>query len=256
MKLKSLSHLYSSLKIRLDILLTEKKFVSNGVLIKYHFHPCKKSKTLVVVFPACYANKAQYNYMRTLSSFKCNKLFLLDDFGTNHQGCYLVEDQVEKCCIELIQSIIDSISYPLEKIFFVGGSKGGYSAINYSLRIPDTIVIAGAPQYYLGRYLNKENTIPNLEYLLHGVIDETGIKELDYRLKELLSTTTIKPKKIYLHFSDNEHTYEEHIRDLLADLYSAGIPVVKDVLKYESHSDVATFFPPYLIKTLKQELQQ
>lgn len=256
MKFKSLSHLFSSLKIRLDILLTEKKYVSNGVLIKYLFHPCKRSKTLVVVFPACFENKAQYNYMRTLSSFRCNKLFLLDDFGTNHQGCYLVEDQVEKCCIELIQSIISGIGYLLDKVFFVGGSKGGYSAINFSLRIPDTIVIAGAPQYYLGRFLNKENTMPNLEYLLHGVIDESGIKELDYRLKKLLSTTTIKPKKIYLHYSDNEPTYEKHVRDLLADISSAGIPVIADVMDYKSHSDLATFFPQYLSSTLKQEIQE
>ena len=211
---------------------------------------------MIVVFPACYENKAQYNYMRTLASFKCNKLFLLDDFGTNHQGCYLVEEQVEKCCIELIRFVMDSIGHPLDKVFFVGGSKGGYSAINFSLRIPNTIVIAGAPQYYLGRFLNKENTIPNLNYLLHGEITEAGIKKLDFRLKELLSISTIKPKKVYLHFSDNEPTYEKHVRDLLEDLSSAQIPVIKDVLKYDSHNDLATFFPPYLSKTIKQEMNQ
>lgn len=256
MKLKKLSHLYGSLKIRWDILLHEKKYVSNGVLIKYLFQPCKESKALVVVFPACYENKAQYNYMRTLAPFKCNKLFLLDDFGTNHQGCYLVEEQVEKCCIDLIRFVINSIGCPLDKILFVGGSKGGYSAINFSLRIPGTIVIAGAPQYYLGRFLNKENTIPNLDFLLHGKIDDAGINELDHRLKELLATSTIKPEKIYLHFSDNEPTYVKHVRDLLADLSSAQIPVIKDVLNYESHNDLAIFFPPYLAKTIKQELNQ
>ncbi|MBO7637113.1 MAG: hypothetical protein J6S89_11120 [Paludibacteraceae bacterium] len=254
MKLDKLSHLYGSLKIRLDIYLTEKEHVSDGIKIKYLFHPNKRSKALIVVFPACYENKAQYNYMRTLSSFKCNKLFLLDDFGTNHQGCYLVEDQVEKCCLNLIQSIINRLNGSLDKVFLVGGSKGGYSAINFGLRIPDTIVIAGGPQYYLGRYLDKENTIPNLEFLLHGTINELGIKYLDYRLKNLLYTSTIKPNKIYLHFSDKEHTYEEHVRDLLTDVSSAGIPVITDVLDYKSHSDLATFFPLYLSKILKQEL--
>ena len=256
MKSRSLSHLFRSLRFRLDILLREKKYVFNGVLIKYLFYSYKKSNELIVVFPACYPNDAHYNYMHTLSSFQCNKLFLLDDFGTNRRGCYLVENQVEKCCIELIRSVMGKISHPLDKVFFVGGSKGGYSAIYYSLRFPDTIVIAGAPQYYLGRYLNKEETMPNLEYLLHGKIDESGIEELDYRLKNLLFTSTIRPQKIYLHFSDKEHTFEEHVRDLLADVESAGIPVETDVLDYKSHADVATFFPPYLTKTLKQELQQ
>ena len=256
MKFKKLSHLYGSLKIRLDILLTEKKFESDGVTIKYVFHHSKSSKAIVVVFPACSENKAQYNYMRTLAPFKCNKLFLLDDFGTNHQGCYLVENKVEKCCIELIRSIIQGIGYPLDKIFFVGGSKGGYSAINFSLRIPNVIVIVGAPQYYLGRFLNKENTIPNLDFLLHGKIDDAGIKKLDFRLKELLASATIKPQKIYFHFSDNEPTYVKHVRDLLADLSSAGIPVETEVLKYESHNDLATFYPPYLSKTIKQELDK
>lgn len=67
------------------------------------------SDTLIVSFPACAPNTAKYNYMRTLASFKCNKLFLLDDFGTNNQGCYLIENNVEECCRRLILSIVEKM---------------------------------------------------------------------------------------------------------------------------------------------------
>ena len=254
MGVNKILHYFGSAVIRLDVLLAERKFMSNGITIKYLFHPYKGSKELIVVFPACYKNKAKYNYIRTLSTIRSNKLFLLDDFGTNHQGCYLVEESVEKCCIELIHYVINRIGHPLRNMYFVGGSKGGYSAIYYGFKIPGVTVIAGAPQYLLGRYLNKENTLPNLEFLLHGKIDESGIRELDFRLKKVIAASSIVPQKIYLHFSDCEPTYEKHVRELLEDLEMLKIPIVKEVMKYESHSEVATYFPLFLLKVLEEEL--
>ena len=98
-----INHFYTKLKAGLY----EKKHKSFGTRVKYMFFPQRDSDTLLVSFPACAPNAAKYNYMRSLVAFKCNKLFLLDDFGANHQGCYLVEENVEKCTKELIESVIE-----------------------------------------------------------------------------------------------------------------------------------------------------
>ena len=97
------NHYYTKFQARVH----EREFRSHGTRVKYMFFPCKSSDALLVSFPACAPNTAKYNYVRTLLPFRCNKLFLLDDFGTNHRGCYLVEDNVEKCTVELLQSVIN-----------------------------------------------------------------------------------------------------------------------------------------------------
>lgn len=91
----------------LNKFLNEKQFHYSEVRIKYMFFASKKADTLIISFPACAPNAARYNYMRTLLPFTCDKLFLLDDFGDNHQGCYLVEERVEECCKQLINNVVN-----------------------------------------------------------------------------------------------------------------------------------------------------
>ena len=235
--------------------LHEKRYSAHGTRVKYMFYKEPKSNVLLVSFPACAPNTAKYNYMRTLLPFKCNKLFLLDDFGENHQGCYLAEDKVEKCTSELLHSKIEwckskwggDDSRPL-KVIFLGSSKGGYSALNFAFLIPDVYVVIGAPQYYLGSYLDKENTRVNLAFLI-GKITEAGKKELNNRLNNRIRTSVIKPKVVYFHYSDVEHTYKEHVKDLLDDLKERGVEVVEDVQTYPEHSGLKDHYPPFLVKT-------
>lgn len=58
--------------------------------------------------------------------------------------------------------------------------------------------------------------------------------------------------KIFLHYSDQEHTYFEHIRDLLDDLKKYQYTVEEDRKSYPQHDDVAVHFPPYLLRILTE----
>ena len=53
--------------------------------------------------------KAWYNYNRTLKNIKANKLFILDDFGTDSRGIYYLgkdgKFEIEQIVIELISKI-------------------------------------------------------------------------------------------------------------------------------------------------------
>lgn len=254
---RGLNHYYT----KFQSLLHEHQHKAFGTRVKYRFYPQKNSDTLIVSFPACAPNTAKYNYMRTLLPFKCNKLYLLDDFGSNHQGCYLIEENVEKCTKELIESIIERCvtrlgegKNSLKNIIFIGSSKGGYSALNFSLLIPNVTVVIGAPQYHLGSYLDKDDTKVNLEYII-GKITEEGREELNKRLSERILSTLIKPECVYFHYSNVEHTFEGHVKDLLSDLRNVGIKIKEDVHDYPKHSGLATFFSPFLDFTLKEILK-
>lgn len=229
----------------------EQKLSHDGCVLKYMFFD-NRSNQLVVSFPACAPNASRYNYVRTLKPFKVDKLFLLDDFADNHQGCYLVRDDVEALVYKLLKTIVDKGRY--EKILFIGSSKGGYSALNFSFLIPNVDVVIGAPQYSLGSYLNKPDTIENLKFLLYGDVDEQKIKVLDDRLKNRILSSEIKPLNVFIHYSDKEATYDCHVKWMLEDLRHQGIAVSENVEDYPLHSDMVRFFPSYLDKKLKELL--
>lgn len=228
-------------------LFKEREFKFGHERLKYLFYN-NRSGTLVVSFPACTPNSANYNFIRTISQYKVDKLFFLDDFGSNHQGCYLIEEEVQQAVLRVLGSLINGGGY--NRIVFIGSSKGGYSALYYSFLIPNVIAVIGAPQYFLGRYLDKPNTEANLSYLLHMNVNDDTKKELDFRFKRLIETSACLPKKVYLHYSNQEHTFEDHVKWLLADLKRRDISIDEDISNYPVHGDLAKYFPPYLRKVL------
>lgn len=246
-------HFKNRVHARWNAILHEKIHSEFGVRVKYMFFKSAGSDTLVVSFPACAPNAARYNYVRALSAFNCDKMFLLDDFGTNHQGCYLVEDRVESCVKLLICSKLTGGGY--KRAIFIGSSKGGYIALNFSFLFPDITVIIGAPQYFLGDYLGGPTHLPNLRYILGDDITEEKKQALNNRLRNRILSSEIKPKLVYIHYSNQEHTYEEHIKWMLTDLRTAGVELHEDIADYKSHSGVADNFPVYMKSVLNDLLK-
>ena len=163
---RAINRLYTifSTKIR------EKTFSSGENRVKYMFFQKNKKKegqdVLAVCFPAFAGKGAKYNYVRTLKKININKLFLLDDIGGYDKGNYLIKPGVEENVRHLIQEKID-IFKPKTLIFF-GSSKGGYTALNFSLMFPNVNVCIAAPQYFLSDYLTQEKKYDNLQVILCG----------------------------------------------------------------------------------------
>lgn len=120
----------------------------------------------------------------------------------------------------------------------------------YSFLIPDVTAIVGAPQYFLGRYLDKPDTKENLSYLLHSDVTPETKEELDYRFRRLIETSACLPKKVYLHYSNQEHTFEDHVKWLLVDLKRRNVILDEDISDYRIHGDVSKYYPSYLKKVL------
>lgn len=245
---------YTITKIRQCI--KEEKFKYKDETIKYMFERNKKTNDLIIVFSACTRPGiiARYNYVRTLKTINASKLFILDDFGIDKRGGYYLGKYPNFLFEEGTKRLIDSIlnKYNFRKVFFIGSSKGGYAALNFGLLYSNSIMIVGAPQYLLGKFLSADaNKITKISMNINS-IDEINI--LDQRLKKIIQDNKNKDsQKIYLHYSNNEHTFNDHINYLIKDLKEEDYNLIEDIMNYKHHSDVSLYYPKVLITYLKKE---
>lgn len=241
--------------IKLRILATEKIYEKSGHRVRYLYIPKKGTKALAVIFSAFPApgKPAGYNLIDTLAGEKCNRLYILDDFGYEKRGSYYLGENGEFFLSPVISSLINEFSGECEKKVFIGSSKGGSAALFYGLYCNANAVIIGAPQYYLGDYLTcKEEHVPIMDAIMGGH-DEAKVKELNHTLPLMVKKCNSKEHiKIYLHYSPKETTFLPHIKPMLDDLKLNGYAVVEDVEYYTSHGDVACFFPEFCKKMIQE----
>lgn len=218
------------------------------------FFPCKQSDVLVIVFSACNSSGPRYNYVKTVRDSGVNRLFIKDDFGPNRLGDYYLGCKgtysVEKATYELIEKYRDKLN--AKKLVFIGSSKGGYAALNFGLSYPNADIIIAAPQYFLGTYMDNEVLRLNLEDILGEPVNNCNREALDQRLRlKIKEDTFASGQNVFIHYSNNEHTYEQHIMDLLKDLRSTGVNVYEDIEHYTVHGELKYFFSAYLSKTIE-----
>lgn len=240
---------------KLVLLWEQKVFKHEGVKVKYMLKEQKDADTLAIVFSACTRKglKARYNYVKTLNGMKCSRLYILDDYAKDHRGSYYIGGNFkfdeEAATRELIKKKIQELGP--KKVAFCGSSKGGYAALNFGLEFPDSVMIVGGPQYFLTTYLLNSN-MDTYEHIM-GEPSEEKDRIIEFRLRNKLKENSyIKTQKVYLHFSDKEHTYGEHIVHMLKDMEENGYKVEKDVADYENHSDISYYFPDFLKKYIKK----
>ena len=241
----------------------ERVFRGEGTRLKYMYFPMNPRKEgaaniLLVGFQGCHDKEARYNYVRTCEALNVHRLFIKDDFAPNGRGSYYVGEKgkynVEKLVHIMVQDFINRL-HP-ERVIFMGSSKGGYGSINCGIEFKDAIIIAGAPQYRLGTYLDKPANRPNLIDII-GEYTPEKIAELDVRLeKKIKANPFASTHTIYLHYSNVEHTFEKHIRAMRQDLLDSGIQLYEDIESYPEHGEVGKYFPNYLVKTVNDIVSQ
>lgn len=228
---------------------------SNGVKLRYLFQKDSTSRDLIVVFSAFpgAGMSSTYNYVNTLKETPGNKLFILDDFGFEKRGVYYLCENGDFNIRDAVEELIATMTQKVRatQTTFIGSSKGGYAALYFGFRLGATHVISGAPQYFVGGYLQAEpGRVKTLESML-GDITEAKLAELDAELATTITNKTHTPK-LYMHYSTEEHTYKSHIEPLLEKLNSEQITVTRDIASYQSHMEVRHFFPSYLKQTLAE----
>lgn len=249
---------YEFVITKFKILREQKIFHYNDIKVKYMLKEQKETNALAIVFSACTRKglKARYNYVKTLDGMKCSRLYILDDYARDHRGSYYLGENFrfneEKATNALIQEVINDL-HP-DKVIFCGSSKGGYAALNFGVQYPMSHIIVGAPQYFLASYLEQSGNLAALEHIL-GERNKQKEEILEYRLcHKICDNKNCSTQHIYIHYSNKEHTYEEHIVHLLKDMKKSGYQIVEDVADYTNHGDLSYYFPDFLKKNIMEIL--
>jgi len=252
---------YEYFATKIAILKEQNCFCFSGTKVKYIFKQNKESSVLLIVLSSCTRKgiKARYNYMKTLKNIPYNKLFILDDYAADHRGSFYLGKNLdfseEAATNELIRKIKNENQIDL--LVFCGSSKGGYAALNFGLEYDNAFIIAGGPQYYLGDYLINSENLDAYRHIVGNCETEETKEFLNQRLKKKIENKDrVANQKLFLHYSNQEHTYEEHIKYLIHDLEARGQSITTDVASYTNHSDISYYFPTFLINTIQTQLNR
>ncbi|MBO4989389.1 MAG: hypothetical protein J6D37_03550 [Clostridia bacterium] len=238
-------------------MMREEKSFGESYPLKYFLQRDRRSSDLIVVYSAFpeTGKPASYHYVTTLSKIKANKLFLLDEYGPEGRGCYYLGEKgnfaVERNVKALLKKLKEELS--IRRTVHVGSSKGGYAALYFGLDEGKDTIVAGGAQYFLGQYTLRHMP-PLYSFLTGEEPSKKGIKRLDSLLKDKLAGS--EKRKIYLHYSDAEHTYEDSMRPLIADLKENGFAVEEDVAHYTDHGEIGLYFAEYLPQILSRILKE
>ncbi|GAB6168493.1 hypothetical protein JCM1393_09530 [Clostridium carnis] len=255
MSVNKLYKLLDLIKTKYYMKFKQKTFKGEKYNINYLLEENPNSDILIVVFTACtkVGQKARYNYVRTVENYNYNKLFILDDFGFDNRGAYYLGKNKDFKIQEDVSSLISLISSKLNinKEIFIGSSKGGYAAFYFGIDRKNSTIIAGAPQYNLGDYLNLPGHKEILKYIM-GDINEDSIKYLNTLLEDKLYNSISNNNEIYLHYSDKEETFDTDLKFLVNKLNSLNYNCIYDKHDYKEHANLTLFFPQFIKDVLNK----
>lgn len=224
--------------------------------VKYLFMP-GRGGIMIVSFAGFSPDFARYNYINTLKDLRCSKLFVLDDHGFQKRGSYYLdtveETGIKDNVIELVNKIRNK--HGIKKIITVGSSKGGSCALLFGKRLDAEACIIGAPQYYIGDYLNIDGHRDLLKAII-GAPTPEKINVLNHLISDTLKQGN-RDMEVFLHYSKFENTFRSQIVYLLSDLKDLGYKtILDDNYVYTTHSEVSKYFPAFLKKTCQEYIKK
>ena len=210
--------------------------------LKYLFQK-HDSNTLIVVFSG-FDVKPLYTYVRTLLQIKCDKMFILDDFGC--RGSYYWYENGDDKPMRLVKSLITTKlnEGKYKRLITLGTSKGGTCAIYFGLMFGACDIYAGSCQYRIGTYLRSDE--PVFKAMMGIDASDKERDHLDKQMPRMLSLHQHSPSKIHLFYSKDEHTYQDDIQFLISDLDKYNITHEDTISHFTNHGDVGKYFSPWI----------
>ena len=201
---------------KFKVLRDQKVYKFHDVSLKHMYKTQKQADTLVVVFSACTRPglKARYNYVKSLDGLKCNRLYILDDFGYDHRGSYYLghmpEFMEQKAVTSLIQKVMKEANP--KQVLFCGSCKGGYAALNIGIQFENATMIIGEPTYRIATEFKLAESL--LRYWM-GTVNEENAKYIDYYLENRLKDNPNRmSQKIHFFYSEKDEYVETHTNPL------------------------------------------
>lgn len=223
--------------------------------IRYCFEPAKifNKDKLIIIFSAFSKGKPKYNYIKSLVSIDCNKLYILDDYG--EKGCYYLglngNLDIETSVMSLLSKIMRENDINFKNIISIGSSKGGSAALYYGIKYNFKEVIVGAPQYKIGSYLS-DLSIKQYGIDIFGEINESNRIKYDNLIRKIVSDDT--KTKVSILTSDGDNQYLKLLKDIEYLMDHKGIDFSVDKCEIEHHNEIATQFPRYAYDKIVKSL--
>ena len=236
-------------------MMNEKVF-SGEVDVKYVFLPSYRDSDLLTIgFSGFHAEGAppKYNYLNTLAEFDCHQLFILDDFGA--RGSYYICDNRDFKIERSVKKLIDAIckEHDIKKRISVGSSKGGSAAIYYGIKYDFDLIIAGAPQFYIGGYLKMVKSANNVLEFMAGDQTNESAEYLDNLIKDVIENKKEVLTKVAIWTGEKDPHCDTHAKPLAKLLKDSSIKHTLNFLNYSNHADIGIFFPESIKKSLSMD---
>lgn len=229
--------------------------------IKYLLFPNEESNKLVVVFQAINTKQA-YNYVKTIKDEPVNRLYIKDEYGedpTTKSSYYLGKRkgmEVFNATQKLISEVVDYLGVNKENVIFAGSSKGGYAALFQGYHFGAGHIIPGGPQILLGDYLGQtsEKSIrPPIFRSIVGEVNEENKQWANLLMYNALKNASKPYPKTLIHIGGGEPHYKEHVVPFMNWVEELGIENVElDIQDYDTHEELATYYPIFLKEQIKK----
>lgn len=166
-----------------------------------------------------------------------------------------IRKEISKRLVEkFVLQIVNGGGY--KRVITMGSSKGGTCAIYYGLKIGATDIYAAACQYHIGEYLNTDNHQRIFKEMMGSGAGEKEQAVLDNEMPSMLQKKQGSKSSIHLLYSKDEHTYDEHIKDMIMDMDKHGIRHVDTIKNFSNHAEVGRFFSPWIQEELTKTINQ
>lgn len=230
------------------------------VPLKYlYLEPAVESDELLVMFSGFHGRETEgipgmFNYVRAVESVEMHRLFILDDY----QGlpCYYIgrggRRDYEVAVATLIFDRMAALGIEARKVTLAGSSKGGSAAVYFAVRYGFGRALPGGAQYRVGSYLHGLSSWSRNQLLspICGTTDvERARDELDTVYADAVRGGS-RETSVTIHIGSGDPTREKHIAPLVEDLAERGIDHRVEVDDYANHGELATYYPPFLLREL------
>ncbi|WGV01988.1 hypothetical protein QJS56_07140 [Bacillus altitudinis] len=242
-----------------ELIKQNEKIFKGAIDIKYYFVPSDEPIEYLLVGFSGFNGKEEngepprYNYVKQLKDFPCNKLFILDDLEGN--PCYYLGKnkslEYETTVIALITYIANKYNISMKKIIAFGTSKGGTSALYFTMKYRFGHVIAGGMQTKVGDYLYKISDYTRNK-LLTTITGETPEYGRDY-LNSFYSNIFDYPHQdieYNIHGGSGDYHYLTYVKPFLENLEKLNIYCNVDIAEYSDHGEIGTYFTKFLFEQI------
>jgi hypothetical protein len=182
---------------------------------------------------------------------------IMDNLGAH--GCYLLsiagDRQVRNAVLSLIKSVIAELDIDPSEVYFAGTSKGGTTAIAYSMMLGCGNVIAGEPQTLLGDFIYNSNWEQleqwrSLSYAITGRVDPDDRPGLNALIPEVINQYAYKYRGRVSVILGETGYWKTHIEPLqnLFEVNGIGEKLQIDRRDFTQHNDVIPAFDEAMAK--------